>query len=411
MSEKLNHRINSPSIPSHLLDQVQLALEEERRRSLLQEFASSIQTERDNDGYRGQAAMDDYQLYDDDIDTRIPVNDVFDDEYVLATDNRPSYADLGIKNIDGAMYGAGPDRRWGLLPSRRALAYIFTTAVGLGVAGGGVYAEQVKDPNSVVASLPFAAAEDPAMRKIREELIVDCTDNSIGNVLFQGNVSASADLIWNIPNEDGTVSQLQKMKLDGDDGKPETPAPVDRHPQATIDTSTLSVGVCDTSGNPAIKIKGGNVKLNLNDLQLRVYIERGKAGVDPLPKEYLDATVATTKAFSQATADAVHADTLNPEVLNMALNNALYNAGEILLAPGTKTAEDVHATAVSKETAYISAQLAKATPGVSYTIQAAGEAPDPILFGMQESETDKFTIDGVKITGATITTDSAVESQ
>lgn len=280
------------------------------------------------------------------------------------------------------------------LPSRNAVAYALILSGVTSLGAGHMYTNEIENPYSVVASLPFIGKDDPAKKELLDKLLANCTGENVGDALYRGNVSAESSLIWNVPNADGTISPLLPTRLDpGSD--------VERHPKAIIENSILTIGACDDGGQPAVNIKGSKVYVDLSRVQSNIMLEREKVHAEGIQKERLDASVAAG-AFPQATADALFAEMTNPANVDVAVGNTLHDIGNIITAQDSTYDKQVEEVSKSQIAAKILGELATKSPGITYTVETTNALKDSILIGLQKAETDKLTITDAKVTNAVI---------
>lgn len=289
------------------------------------------------------------------------------------------------------------------LPSRNAVAYALILSGVTSIGAGHAYVNEIENPYSAVASLPFIGKDDPAKKELLDKLLADCTGENVGDVLYRGNVSAESSLIWNVPNADGTISPLLPTRLDpGSDAE--------RHPKAIIENSILTIGVCDEGGKPAINIKGNKVYVDLSRVESNVMLEREKVHAEGIQKERLDASVAAG-AFPQETADALFAEMTNPANVDVAVGNTLHDIGGIITARDSTYDRQVEEVSKAQIVTKLLGELAAKSPGITYTAETINSLQDSTLIGLQETETDKLTVADAKVTNAVIAIDpNAVSS-
>lgn len=284
------------------------------------------------------------------------------------------------------------------LPSLRAIIGVGIVAAWAGTGAATTYEEQIDDPYSMVASLPVVGKDDPAKKELLDKLIANCADENVGDVLYKGNVSAESSIIWNVPNADGTLSPLSPSKLD-----PNNPEVIS-HPKAIVQNSILSIGACDTDDKPAVRIKDHKVRIDFSAVDSRITLEREKAFAEVMPKSRLDETVVEG-AFSQETADALHAEMKDPINADQAVNDTLREVGAIITAPGSTYDSQVKAVSKSQLVAKILATLAVLSPGIAYETEVINDFNDTTPVGLLKTQTDKLSISGTMVNSAIIVVD------
>lgn len=305
--------------------------------------------------------------------------------------------------VDSGYYSVPVEKEKIRLPSRRAVAYSLIAAGFTGVLIGKGYVDEIDNPYSAVASLPIIGKDDPAKKELLDTLLANCAEESVGDALYRGNVSAESSLIWNVPNADGTISPLLPTRLDPGSS-------VERHPKAIIESSILTIGVCDDGGQPAINIKGDKVYIDLSRVESNIMLEREKVHAEGIQKERLDASVAAG-AFPQETADALYAEMTNPVNVDDAVNNTLHDIGNIITARDSTYDKQVEEVSKAQIATKVLGELATKSPGITYTVEMTNRLKDSTLIGLQETETDNLTVTDSKVINAVITIDpNAVSS-
>jgi hypothetical protein len=283
------------------------------------------------------------------------------------------------------------------LPRREVFVRLGFAAAWLGIIGGSIYDDQIDNPYSMVASLPVIGKDDPAKKELLDTLLANCEDGSVGDVLYRGDVSAESSVIWNVPNADGTLSPLLPTRLDPDSN-------AERYPKAVIENSILTIGACDSDGQPAVNIHGTTVKVDLSRIQSRIMLEKNKAYAEGIPKGMFDESVKAG-AFPQATADALYAEMTDPSNIDLAVNATLHEVGTIIVSKDSTYDQQVEDVSRAQIIAKITAELAAKSPGIAYQVETANEIADTGLVGMQDISTDKLAITDAKVVKATITVD------
>lgn len=304
--------------------------------------------------------------------------------------------------VDDNYYSAPLERERVQLPSRKLLIRLGFAAAWTGVLGGSVYADEIENPYSIVASLPIVGKDNPAKKELLDQLLVNCTDENVGEVLYQGPVSAESSMIWNVPNADGSLSPLLPTRLDPD-------SKVERHPKTIIESAILTVGACDANGQPAINIHDHKVRIDLAAMRPRITLEREKVHAEGIRKERLDESVKQG-TFPKATADALFAEMTNPKNIDNAVDKTLHDAAEIITAKDGSYDKQIEAVIGHNAIEKIMARLKAKTPGVEYSVEVINGVQDVAIIGMTNAVTDKLSIIDTKIIKATIADPSAVNS-
>lgn len=289
------------------------------------------------------------------------------------------------------------------IPRKEIVIGIGIVSVWSGIALGNAYSEQIEDPYSMMASLPVVGKSDPAKKELLDKLLTNCTDENVGDVLSTGNISAESSIIWNVPNADGTLSPLLPARLD-----PESE--IESQPRTVIESSVLTIGACDTGGQPAISIHDTTVKVDFSRTQSRIMIQGEKVYADGLPKSLFDESVKVG-IIPQETADVLIAETTSPANVDIAVNNTLRDVGAIITAKDSVYENQVETVSRAQIIAKVLAELAVKSPGVTYRVEAINELPDTSVVGLEEIMTDKFAVTGSEVTSAKIAADpDAVKS-
>lgn len=350
-------------------------------------------------------------------------NDSFDnDEYVhareaTASPRRLSPDKLGLSaRLDSIAYDEIPAFR---LPKAKTIIALSMAATAAGAVVGGLYDEQVKNPQMVIAQLPFI---NTGYTPEEDAMLNDCVGDKIGNLVFQANIDAvqpetlppdlvpytgkvrlvQAGMEWNVPKEDGTIGPpLSKSLMDkpDHDDNPDTPVVevTPRHPQILVGQTTGYVGVCDNEGDPAITISGAEdtnptAKINLSKLNLRLVLEKQADMAEVEAVDSLTDPEVIKGIMSKEIADGLFASMKDPANADIAAANTLHVAGKMIAAPGSETAEQIKAEAIASLPDTINQLLAEQQPGVTYTIEIEEGLRDIIPVGTSEVSTDKFQL-------------------
>lgn len=307
------------------------------------------------------------------------------------------------------------------------LAGLYTSAIA-GIVAGNVFDEEINDPNSVVAAIPFIG---PGYTEVESAILGNCDEDTMGTLAYQASVGpaepgswATADIVWNVPGQGGRP--FDKLAMDKDtrdnDGDPATDAANDdadpkkpdepanrRYPRASVDVATGYFGICDDERSPAITVIGSDVTVNLNDISAQVMLERidQKGGVEPIDKKILDENAANPlnkDIFSQEDADILTAKMNDKEVINTAIDSTLDLLVDEMIKNDDGSADTIRQDATKRVEALVRGALTEQDSSQDYTIEMKGTLKKIEKVGMRQTETSDYALEHPTIVSGTVMT-------